>query len=64
MFLKMAMVLEPMQMLMTQCKAQPECPPREALRHSIFMEKTRREKIVQQQMANAAAASKISLAIT
>lgn len=59
-FLKMAMVLEPMQVLMSQCKSHNnDYTPRQALKHTLFMEKNRRESVVrqQQQMANAAVAS-------
>jgi hypothetical protein len=64
MFLKMAMVLEPMQLLMTQSKSQNEYNPRQALKATIFMETRRRESINQQQMASAAAASKLLTSIT
>ncbi|KAI6177186.1 BMA-LDB-1, isoform h [Aphelenchoides bicaudatus] len=57
MFLKMSMVLEPMQILMNQCKAKNDMSPQQALKHTIFMEKTRREAAKQQQLLNATAAA-------
>lgn len=60
MFLKMSMVLEPMQLLMSQCKSNADYPPRQALKHSLFVENSRRNA-AHLQMTNAAAAASESL---
>lgn len=53
-----------MQILMSHCKQKTGVPPQQALKHTIFVESSRREAAAKQQMINATvAASKLVIFI-